>query len=92
MYSKYIDKAFYSRNLSGLYLSFSKEENQKKYVQDSLVEKEELIARVLKNDGVIMICGSVAMRNDVLKTLKNISKSKLDTPLNMKQIFFLIIG
>ena len=86
MYSDYIDKAFYRRNLSGMYLSFSKEENQKKYVQDSLIEKEELIARVLKNNGYIMICGSVAMQNGVLKTLEHISKSKLGTPLNINQV------
>ncbi|MDO5969277.1 PepSY domain-containing protein [Flavivirga aquimarina] len=86
MYSKHIDKAFYNKKLSGIYLSFSNEENQKKYVQNALAENEELISRVLKNKGVIMICGSITMRNGVLETLENISSSKLNIPLNMNQI------
>ena len=86
LYSKLIDKAFNSRNLSGIYLSFSKEESQKKYVQNSLVEKEDLIARVLKNNGIIMICGSIAMMNGVLEVLENISYSKLGKALNMSKI------
>lgn len=85
-YSKYIDKAFYNKTLSGVYLSFSNEESQKKYVQNALVEKEELISRVLNNDGIIMICGSVAMQSGVLETLENISETKLNIPLNMNQI------
>ncbi|WP_303316828.1 PepSY domain-containing protein [Flavivirga abyssicola] len=86
IYSELIDKAFYSKKLSGLYISFSKEESQKKYVQNSIVEKSDLISRVLKNDGVIMICGSIAMQNDVLETLESISESKLNRPLNLNQI------
>ena len=86
MYSKLIDRAFYNKKLSGLYLSFSKEESQKRYVQNALIEKEELIARVLKNNGTIMICGSVAMENGVLETLNNISETKLNMPLNMNLI------
>ncbi len=85
-YSDSIDKAFYNKTLSGLYISFSNEESQKKYVQNSILEKIDLISRVLKNDGVIMICGSIAMKNGVMKTLENISRSTLNTPLNMNQI------
>ncbi|MDO5979074.1 PepSY domain-containing protein [Flavivirga spongiicola] len=86
MYSEQIDKAFYNKTLSGLFLSFSKEESERKYVQNTLVEKEKLISRVLKNGGIIMICGSIAMQNGVLETLENISISRLDIPLNMNQI------
>ncbi len=86
MYSKLIDKAFYSKKLSGIYLSFSNEESQKKYVQNSIIEKADLISRVLKNNGIIMICGSIAMQKGVLETLENISVSKLNRPLNRTQI------
>jgi sulfite reductase (NADPH) flavoprotein alpha-component len=86
MYSELIDKAFYNKTLSGLFISFSNEDNQKKYVQNSILEKTDLISRVLKNDGIIMICGSVTMQNGVMETLKGISISKLNTPLNMNQI------
>ncbi|SFD24546.1 PepSY domain-containing protein [Algibacter pectinivorans] len=86
MYSKYIDDAFYNKKLSGVYLSFSQGESQKKYVQNALMEKEDLVSKVLKNNGIVMICGSVAMQNGVLKTLEHISRDKLNTPLNMKLI------
>jgi len=86
LYSDLIDKAFYKQNLSGLYISFSKEENHKKYVQNSIMEKSDLVSRVLKNRGFIMICGSIAMRNGVLETLENISNSELNAPLNMSLI------
>ncbi|MDD7886098.1 PepSY domain-containing protein [Flavivirga sp. 57AJ16] len=86
IYAKQIDKAFYNKNVSGLYLSFSNEENEKKYVQNTLEEKNELISRVLKNGGTVMVCGSIAMRNGVLETLEKISASKLNIPLNMNQI------
>ncbi len=82
MYSKYIDKAFYNKRLSGLYISFSNEERQKKYVQNSISEKTDLICRVLNNDGTIMICGSVAMLKGVLKTLNDITVSMLNEPIS----------
>ncbi|OEK09570.1 FAD-binding oxidoreductase [Flavivirga aquatica] len=86
MYSKQIDKAFYNEKLSEMYLSFSKEESQKKYVQNALLDKEDLVARVMKNNGSIMICGSLAMKKSVLETLEAISITKLERPLRMSQI------
>ncbi|GAB1856512.1 PepSY domain-containing protein [Flavobacteriaceae bacterium MHTCC 0001] len=77
LYSDLIDAAFYKQNLPGLFVSFSKAESQRKYVQNSLVEKKDLVCRVLKNGGVLMICGSLAMRNDVLETLDGLSKQNL---------------
>lgn len=81
IYSELIDKAFYNQKLSGLFVSFSKEESQKKYVQNSITEKKDLICRVLSNNGIIMICGSIAMRNGVLDTLEAITQEVLKRPL-----------
>ncbi len=81
IYSGLVDQAFYTHNLSGLYLSFSKEESQKKYIQDAVLENEDLISRVLKNNGVIMICGSVAMEKEVIKTIEYIALEKLKISL-----------
>ncbi|PCH76234.1 MAG: FAD-binding oxidoreductase [Flavobacteriaceae bacterium] len=86
MYSKQIDIAIRARKLIGIYLSFSREGNKKKYVQKDLEENKDLIAEVIKNNGVIMICGSMAMQKGVLETLDSISRIKLGTPLNLKQI------
>jgi len=61
------------------YFTFSKEEN-KQYVQDIIALQETLITSVIKNKGVIMICGSSAMMSKVLVviekiTLKNLNKT-----------------
>lgn len=85
IYSPLIDRAFYSKSLSGFYVSFSQEENQKKYVQNLIMEKTEIISRVLKTGGVIMICGSVAMQNGVLAVLDDITSVELNQPLSAFQ-------
>jgi sulfite reductase (NADPH) flavoprotein alpha-component len=81
IYSEFIDRAFYDKKIAGLYLSFSKEESQKKYVQNSIKEREDLICRVLKNKGNIMICGSLAMQKQVMETLDSITKNNIDASI-----------
>ncbi|WP_211267540.1 PepSY domain-containing protein [Pseudotamlana agarivorans] len=85
MYAPFVDQAFYAKRLSGLYVGFSQEDSQKRYVQDLMLEKADLIARVLKNGGVIMICGSVAMETGVMKVLEHIAITKLNTFLSVFQ-------
>ncbi|APG66423.1 FAD-binding oxidoreductase [Tenacibaculum todarodis] len=67
-----------------IYTAYSQEQN-KEYVQDLVLKEQHLIATVLKNNGTIMICGSVSMMNGVLKTLEQITKNQLNTPLNKFQ-------
>ncbi|MBV7267778.1 PepSY domain-containing protein [Winogradskyella luteola] len=83
LYSKLIDKAFKKGYLSSFNLAYSREEDEKVYVQDVLMEKEKLICNVLQNKGVIMICGSIAMQNSVLEALNIITESKLQHPLSV---------
>ena len=50
---------------------YSKEkENQ--YVQDVLLQEEALVIKTLKKNGVILICGSVAMQKGVIEALQKI--------------------
>ena len=54
---------------------------------DRLVSYGELlssliIAETLKNNGVIMLCGSIAMQNDVLAILNTITTQNLQLPLS----------
>jgi len=60
---------------------FSQEGN-KEYVQDSIAKEEQLIINVLKNNGTIMICGSIAMMNQVLFIIESSIRSNLNTSLN----------
>lgn len=65
---------------NNLHIAYSQELN-KKYVQDLVLEESKLIASTLKNKGTIMICGSIAMMNGVLKVIEKISEQELNTSL-----------
>ena len=82
LYSEFIDKAFKNQYLTSFHIAYSQEQEEKIYVQDILIEKGNFICDVLKNEGVIMICGSIAMQNKVLEVLDVLTKSKLQQPLS----------
>ncbi len=75
--------ATYLKNKT-IYTAYSQEQN-KEYVQDIVLKEQHLIASVLKNNGTIMICGSVSMMNGVLKVLEQITKNQLNTALSKFQ-------
>lgn len=89
LYKDDIDKAITKKHLSSIAIAYSQETNQQ-YVQDLIKERSRFFANHLQNGGVIMICGSIAMQNEVLETLQNITKSVLNKPLsyfeNLEQI------
>ena len=49
--------------------SCSSREGSNRYVQDLLHTETALVQQVCSNDGVVMICGSLAMQHDVLDVL-----------------------
>ncbi|WP_407556956.1 PepSY domain-containing protein [Winogradskyella sp. 4-2091] len=69
-------------NLKQLHVSYSQEQEEKVYVQDIIHQNKTLIARHLIVDGIIMICGSVAMQNGVLEMLNEITTNELNKPLS----------
>ncbi|WP_452230419.1 PepSY domain-containing protein [Lacinutrix sp. MEBiC02404] len=69
------------KQLAKLNVAFSKD-GPKTYVQDLLKLDAFSIAEALKNKGVLMICGSLAMQNDVLKVLNTITLENLNLPLS----------
>jgi sulfite reductase (NADPH) flavoprotein alpha-component len=85
MYVPIIDNAFYNKTLSSLHLIFSHKESKNKYVQNRIQEKDDLICRVLKEGGIIMICGSLAMQKGVFEILNGITISRLNEPINTYQ-------
>ncbi len=60
--------------LSDFQLAFSREQNQC-YVMDLIKEDAVSLANLLKHNGVIMICGSLQMQQDVEKVLDEICLS-----------------
>jgi NADPH-ferrihemoprotein reductase len=62
---------FLSRGvLSGLHVAFSREGNNKVYVQDKVREnKQMMMDALLRDNGYMYICGSCRMGNDVIRTV-----------------------
>ncbi|MFT4848140.1 MAG: sulfite reductase (NADPH) flavoprotein alpha-component [Sediminicola sp.] len=54
----------------------------KMYVQDLLLKQQTEVISTLKNGGVIMLCGSIAMQYSVLDTLEEITTTNLQQPLS----------
>ncbi|WP_415376851.1 hypothetical protein [Patiriisocius sp. Uisw_017] len=52
------------------------------YVQDVLLDQQTEVAKTLKNGGVFMLCGSMAMQYAVLDTLEGITATHLQQPLS----------
>lgn len=70
-YQNFIDNQLASGKLTRLHLAYSRQ-GQKQYVKDVLAQDSEWIASVLTDGGTIMICGSLAMQNQVLELLDSI--------------------
>jgi sulfite reductase (NADPH) flavoprotein alpha-component len=76
LYKTSIEKNLEDRKLSGLQVAYSRE-GEKQYVKDLLAKDEAFIADTLKNNGVIMLCGSLSMQNNVVALLEHICQTRL---------------
>ncbi|SEA16501.1 PepSY domain-containing protein [Bizionia paragorgiae] len=84
VYKKDLDSALQKKQLTQLHLAFSRVEN-KQYVQDLLLEDAPFVAETLKNNGVVMLCGSLAMQKGVLQVLNVICEKYNQKPLRYYQ-------
>ncbi|QKX06587.1 FAD-binding oxidoreductase [Aquimarina sp. TRL1] len=62
--------------------AYSRESSEKVYVQHLIERDATFIAETLKNNGVIMICGSLIMQKEVIVVLQQICNEYLKKPLN----------
>lgn len=76
IYDTYLNEAKHKQLLTTCNIAYSKEGN-KTYVQDVIAQKDNIIASVLEQKGVVMICGSVAMQTCVLDQLDTICQNNL---------------
>ena len=65
-------------------MAYSREGN-KQYVSDLVLRDQNRILDVMKHDGVIMICGSLAMQKDVIELLEAVFKEKNNQDLSYYQ-------
>ncbi len=82
LYSGLLEEAKKQNKLNQLQTAFSQEQAEKIYVQDLLFQNEEFIAKHFQQNGVVMICGAIAMQNRVLDVLNNITTEQLNKPLS----------
>jgi len=82
LYKAIIDKAIHQNQLKACHVAYSQEQQEKVYVQDLILQQADFISNHLKIGGVIMICGSIVMQNQVLNQLREITNSKLNVSLS----------
>lgn len=70
LYEPIVTKALESGNLTSFEAAYSRETNEKVYVQDIIKKQEVFFAELLQKEAVIMICGSIAMHKEVIKVLE----------------------
>ncbi|MHA7942594.1 PepSY domain-containing protein [Formosa sp. 3Alg 14/1] len=83
IYKSIIDEGLKANKLQKLEIAYSRQHNNKLYVQHLLERDAEQVAQVLKQKGVILICGSIAMQKDVLIVLEAICDRYLEHPLSV---------
>jgi sulfite reductase (NADPH) flavoprotein alpha-component len=67
LYQNHIEKAEKLHVLKKIDIAYSKEEQN--YVQDIIRNKQEFILKLLEDNGYIMICGSLKMKDEIMEIL-----------------------
>ncbi|WP_437922041.1 PepSY domain-containing protein [Sphingobacterium sp. LRF_L2] len=74
-YREFADEAILSGKLMGVQMAFSREE-ESSYVMDLIRKDRGYFFELLENNGIIMICGSLGMQQNVENVLQDIGLTK----------------
>ena len=86
LYKTDIEKLQEQNQIESLRRAFSREPGwEKTYVQDLLKDDSKKVTDTLARGGVIMICGSLKMRDGVFEVLDMICRDRLNHPLSHYQ-------
>ena len=80
-YKKFAAEMTEKKQLKNFQLAFSREENQY-YVMDLIKRDAEFFVNLLKQGGSIMICGSLAMQQDVESVLDSLCLEKTNSSIS----------
>jgi len=80
-YRQFASEQIANRQLHQFHIAFSREENPC-YVMDLIKRDTDFFAGLLENNGVIMICGALAMQRDVETALDTICNEKNGKPFS----------
>jgi sulfite reductase (NADPH) flavoprotein alpha-component len=84
LYQTSIQRNLNDKKLGSLHVAYSRE-GEKQYVKDLLAKDETFVADTLKNNGVIMLCGSLAMQKNVVALLEDICQTHLGKSVSYYQ-------
>jgi sulfite reductase (NADPH) flavoprotein alpha-component len=84
LYKAAVTKNIETQKLSSLHVAYSRE-GEKQYVKDLLATDADFIAATLANNGVLMLCGSLAMQNNVIGLLEGISVERTGKSISFYQ-------
>ena len=84
LYKPFIKKALEQNKLQKFFPAYSRCKN-KTYVQDLILRDKKMVAATLKENGSLMICGSIAMQEGIFKVLEKITSEINKKPLNFYQ-------
>lgn len=76
LYNDVIHKNLKEKKVVNFYPAYSREFEQKTYVQNLIKKDIDTIIVALKNKAVIMLCGSIAMQKEVFTVLENALNQK----------------
>ena len=85
LYREIIKENLLHQRVTDFFCAYSRNGSKKNYVQDLINEDAERIADTFQSKGVVMICGSVAMQNGVIRVLEDICISHTNKPLSHYQ-------
>jgi sulfite reductase (NADPH) flavoprotein alpha-component len=74
LYQEALQQNLADHKLESLKVAYSREGNRQ-YVNNLVARDQEKIAKAMNEDGVIMICGSLAMQKDVIELLNTVFES-----------------
>ena len=79
-YQQFADAQIKKQRLTNIHFAYSREEN-KQYVMDLIQRESDYFCQLLQENGIIMLCGSLAMQKDVEIILNTICLEKNGHPL-----------
>lgn len=84
LYKASIQKNLEDKKLGSLHVAYSRQ-GEKQYVRDLLAKDEAYVTDTLKNNGVIMLCGSLSMQKNVVALLEDICQTHLGKSVSYYQ-------
>ncbi|MFD1139882.1 PepSY domain-containing protein [Larkinella insperata] len=84
IYQRFLEDNQLARKLTALHVALSRE-GEKQYVSDLIARDADFMMEVLDTNGVLMICGSLAMQKDVLALLETLCQTKLGKSISVYQ-------